>query len=45
MYVGVTNNPRARRAEHRLEGKKFKSMKVETKPKSRGKGLRLGRLA
>ena len=37
VYVGITNNPRARQAEHRLEGKKFKSMKVETKPKSREK--------
>ena len=37
VYVGVTNNPRARRAEHRLDRKEFKSMEVELGPVSREK--------
>ena len=34
-YVGTSNNIRARRAEHLVDGKKFKTLKVETKPMSR----------
>ena len=37
VYVGTTNNMRARRAEHKLDGKKFKTLKVETGPMSREK--------
>ena len=37
VYVGTSNNIRARRAEHLVDGKKFKSLKVETKPMSRKK--------
>ena len=36
LYVGITNNPRAREAEHRLGGKRFEYLNVETKPMSRG---------
>ena len=35
VYVGITNNPRARRAEHLLDGKRFAELKIETKPMSR----------
>ena len=35
VYVGTSNNIRARRAEHLLDGKQFTSLKVETKPMSR----------
>ena len=34
-YVGVTNNPRRRAAEHRRDGKRGK-LKVETRPMPRG---------
>ena len=37
VYVGTSNNIRARRAEHLVDGKKFKSLKLETKPMSRKK--------
>ena len=39
VYVGITNNPRARRAEHRLDGKEFAELKIETKPMSRQAAL------
>ena len=29
VYIGTTNNPRARRAEHGLDGKVFNSLKTE----------------
>ena len=35
VYVGISDNPRARRAEHGLAGKQFKEIKIETKPMSR----------
>ena len=35
LYIGVTNNPRAREAEHRLGGKRFNYLKIETRPMSR----------
>ncbi len=35
LYTGTTNNPRARRSEHKLAGKKFMRMKIETGPMSR----------
>lgn len=35
VYVGTSDNVRARRAEHRLNGKQFKELKVETGPMSR----------
>ncbi len=34
-YVGVSNNPRRRAAEHKRDGKRGK-LKVETRPMSRG---------
>ena len=40
VYVGITNNPRARRAEHRLDGKEFAELKIETKPMSRQAALK-----
>ena len=35
LYTGITNNPRAREAEHRLDGKRFAYLQVETKLMSR----------
>lgn len=35
LYIGITNNPRAREAEHRLDGKRFDHLSVETRPMSR----------
>lgn len=35
LYIGITNNPRAREAEHRLDGKRFNNLNVETRPMSR----------
>lgn len=35
LYFGITNNPRAREAEHRLDGKRFDHLNVETRPMSR----------
>lgn len=35
LYIGITNNPRARDAEHRLDGKQFDHLNVETRPMSR----------
>ena len=40
VYGGITNNPRARRAEHRLDGKEFAELKIETKPMSRQAALK-----
>ena len=39
LYVGITNNIRARQAEHRLEGKRFAEFQIETKPMSRRAAL------
>ena len=36
LYTGITNNPRAREAEHRLDGKRFGYLNIETRPMSRG---------
>lgn len=35
LYIGITNNPRAREAEHRLDGKRFNHLNIETRPMSR----------
>ena len=35
LYIGITNNPRAREAEHRLDGKRFNYLNIETRPMSR----------
>lgn len=35
LYIGITNNPRAREAEHRLDEKRFDHLNVETRPMSR----------
>ena len=35
LYIGITNNPRAREAEHRLDGKRFNNLNIETRPMSR----------
>ena len=35
LYTGITNNVRARQAEHRLDGKRFAYLQVETMPMSR----------
>ncbi len=40
VYIGISDNPRARRAEHRIAGKKFEEIKIETKPMSRQHALR-----
>ena len=38
LYIGITNNPRAREAEHRLDGKRFNHLNIETRPMSRDYG-------
>ena len=40
VYIGISDNPRARRIEHRLSGKQFKEIKIETKPMSRHQALK-----
>ena len=35
LYIGITNDPDRREEEHRLYGKKFNYLKVETRPMSR----------
>ena len=35
VYTGTTNSPSARRSEHRLDGKRFHSMRIETGPMTR----------
>ena len=40
VYIGISDNPLERRAEHRRAGKQFKEIKIETKPMSRQHALR-----
>ena len=35
VYTGTTNNPHARRFEHKLDGKRFHSLRIETDPMTR----------
>ncbi len=35
VYTGTTNNPPARRSEHKLDRKRFHSMRIETGPMTR----------
>ena len=40
VYVGITNDPRARVAEHTRKGNYFKHLKTQTGPMSRQEALR-----
>ena len=40
VYVGITNDRRARETEHTREGKYFKRLKTQTGPMSRQEALR-----
>ena len=35
VYTGITNNPRARKAEHQIDGKKYSTFQIETEPMTR----------
>ena len=35
VYTGITNNPRARKAEHQVDGKRYGYFQIETEPMTR----------